>query len=472
MANPFTKPVLNWSTPPALVLQVLPADEALVIVTNDPLCSMIFTNKNPTALALNQTWLFSGSPDNAVFIVGPGQTPPLATDLFCSIPVGQAFHGPRLYSRMFKGNYYMWCDAPSAGTQAGNNITVATGNIPMAAGDAVDITVYRLNEYNELQVASVKVVGAQLANTIIFTQLISPADYYRVVVVGGQVNTTALLNFSISNAATCEILVHLALPDLSERQLSQVQAVRVLGASSHLMNLVSDQNATGSWVGDQPEGSECWTQYLRGVAGANAFQKIATQAGNEVMELKKYNPYTYVQPEDGDDLMFQHPFAINAASGVTNTINQAMTAYHYTIVYLKSGGTTITADLSRNIQMEFYFAVEYMSDGLWPSQGASPATQDEWDAAYKIIASMENITHNPAFKEIMATIGKYVRLSAPILAMLGPYGKAASIAATGIGEGIGLVYPSKSRTKKTARPEEEQEGHSKRVRAIPFAEEV
>lgn len=456
IANPFSKPVLNWSTPPAAAQQLLPADEAIVVVTNDPLAAMIFTEKNPGAVLLAEEWAIGGSPDNFTIIVAPGSTPNLAQDLYASLPISpnKAWNGPRKYARLFKGRYYLWCDASTTPGATNILLVLTSAAVAMAAGDTVTINVYRLNEGDEILVSSTIVAGPVAVSTAVLTFQLPAADYYRVDLTGGDANTTAALQFNIQNRATSELVIHLALPDLSERQMNLLQAIRVYGASSHCMNLVSEQNATGSWVGDQPEGSVLWTSYLRGAAGANGFQKIASQAGNEVMELKKYNPYTFVTPETLSDWSYVHPFTFSASSQVTNVLHKSMEKFNYTITYLKSGGTAAGPDASRNIQMEFYFAVEYISDGLWPMLGVSPLSEDDVAAAVKILASMENITHNPAFGDILRTIGKYVRLSAPVLALLGPYGKVASGVASGVGGALGaLGY----RTKKTARPEEEQD---------------
>ncbi len=472
IAPPFIKPVLNWSTPPPLVNQMLPADEAVVITTNDPLHAIIFTDKNPTLQPARQIWTFSDNPtDNGLVAITPGVTPNLDTDLYCSTPAAtfKQWHGPRLYSLKWKGKYYMWCDCPVGGL-AGNNIVISTSGVAMVAGDSVTVSLYRLNEGDDLLVQSTHVVGPFAINTPILTINLLTQDWYRVSFVGADNNATAQFFLSIVNNAVCEMLVHLALPDLSERMLSLVQSIRVTGASCHLMNLVSDQNATGSWVGDQPEGSILYTSFLRGASGANGFQKLTTNRGNEVMELKKFNPYGWVSPESERSWAYRQPFSFNSAGQVTNTIGDDFNTYDYIIFYLKSGGTAIAADLSRNVQMEFFFCVEYLSEGIWMMPGVSPATQDDQDAARKVLCSMENIGHNPAFKEIMQTIGKYVRLSAPVLALLGPYGKAASVAAAGVGEGIGLAFGY--RTKKTARPKEDSPGDEARAGRFQKVEEM
>ena len=460
----FLKPPLNWSTPPAANQQLLPADEAIFLVSNDPLHAMRFTDKNNGAAQLSQLWLISGSPDTATINVSPGQTPNLSDDLFCSIPNAgaRAFHGPRLYAEKFKGKYYLWCDAAAAAL-AGNNLVISTGAVAMAAGDAVTVSIYRLNEGDEITVQSTRVPGPIAAATPVVTLNLPAADWYRVELLGDDENVTATLTFTISNNSLSEIVCCRALPDLTELQMNLVQGIRVSGAAAHGINLVSDQNATGSWVGDQPESMVLFSAYLRGIAGNNGFQKLSGQKGNEVMELKKYNPYGFVTPEDNDDWTMSHPFTFNATSQVTNVQNKALDKFHYVIFYLKSGGTGAGADASRNVQLEFFYSGEYTSDGQWPQSGVSPATEDDVAAATKVLASIENVTHNPGFKDIMASIGKYVRLSAPVLALLGPYGKAASIAATGVGEGLGMAFGYKSRTKKKARPEPDEAGDEARA---------
>lgn len=455
IAPPFIKPVLNWSTPPPLVNQVLPADEAVVMVTNDPLHAMIFTDKNPNLDVYTQTWLFSGNPDTATVRVTPGGEPPMEKDLYCAIPSNatRPFHGPRLYALLWKGNYYMWCDANSVTSSIGINL----GGIPMVAGDAFTYSIFRLNEGDEIQVTSNRFLSAgNPANSNLVVFNIQTPDWYRVKFWGAETSPTTAFDLYIYNTVQGEMLVHLALPDLSERMLTLIQSIRVLGASVHGINLVSDQNATGSWVGDQPEGSIMYTSFIRGASGANGFQKLSSSRGNELMELKKFNPYAWVAPESEKSWSYRQPFTFAANGAVTNVINDAMSSFDYVVIYFKSGGTSITTDLSRNVQLEFYFAVEFLSEGLWMMPGTSPATNDDEDASRKVLCSMENVGHNPAFADIMKTIGKYVRLSAPVLALLGPYGKAASVAATGVGEGLGMAFGY--RTKKTARQEEEQDG--------------
>lgn len=453
IAPPFFKPVLNWATPPT-VGALLPNDEAVVITTNDPLHAAIWTDKNNGAIVLTQLWVFSGSPDDNNIAISPAGKPPLDTDLYCSVPLNPlvgAFHGPRLFAMRHKGKYYMWCDGPLT-LNANCTLRVSTGATAMLGTDAVNVAIYRLNDGDELQVFSQRVAGPFAAGTIIASTQVT-ADWYRVELTGDDDNATASLLFTISNTANSEILIHRPLPDLAERMMPLVQAIRVIGSASHAINLVSDQNATGSWVGDQPEGSLIYTLFLRGIAGANGFQRLTTQRGNEVMELKKYNPYTWVAPESEKSWAYQHPFTFNQV-GVSNVVAEEITDMNYTIVYLKAGGSGAGTDLARNIQLEFFYAVEFLSEGLWMMPGVSPATNDDEDAARKVLNSMENITHNPAFDDIMKTIGKYVRLSAPVLSLLGPYGKAAGLAAAGIGAGLqALGY----RTKKTARPADEQE---------------
>lgn len=458
IAPPFIKPPLNWATQPAVNQQLLPADEAVAIVTNDPLHAVIFTDKNPTGAGLQQRWLFGGSPDQPDIVLNAGSRPPLATDLYCSIPDPgfRQWHGGRLHALRWKGKYYMWCDG-AALAAAGNliNVALAAASPGMLAGDAVIINVYRLAEGDEIQTNSVRVAGPIAPNTIVSSFTIPMADWYRVELAADEDNATNGLLLNIFNTAVSEILVHLALPDLVERMMPLVQSIRILGASVHGINLVSDQNATGSWVGDQPEGSILYTSFLRGAAGANGFQKLTTSRGNELMELKKFNPYAWVAPESEKSWSYRQPFTFTAGGQVSNTLGDDANSYDYVVIYFKAGGVQVgvgpfTPDPARNIQLEFFFAVEYLSEGLWMMPGVSPATNDDEDAARKVLNSMENIGHNPAFDEIMRTIGKYVRLSPPVLSLLGPYGKAAAAVATGVGEGLRLLG---YRTKKTARPE-------------------
>ena len=470
LAKLFLKPSLNIESPPAAAQQVLPGNESIVIVTNDPLCAMIFTDKNSAGNQLQYQWLFGDNPQLNTVTLAPGQKANLETDLYASIPiVGTAFHGPRLYARLFKGKYYLWCDCALV-ANASNIISVNTGTIAMAVADAVTVVVYRLNEGDEVIVFQQRVAGPFAAGTQINAYQIVFPDYYRVELSADDDNATPLINFTIYNNAISEILCHRAMPDLVEFA-NLFQSIRMIGSSSRVKNGASDQFATGWWIGDQPDAPILWTSYLRGAAGNNGYTRLSGQKGNEEMEFKKFNAYTYVKPEDNKDWEFIHPFSFNNNRQVTNVISRDMGELHYTIVYLKVGSTTAaTDDPARRVQLEFNFLAEYTSDAQLPMGGVSPATADDCQRAVQILASMGNITHNPGWKEIMATIGKYVRLSAPMLALMGPYGKAASVAAAGVGEGLGIAFgPGKSRTRKTAR---EEDSEATGPRKLPKVEEV
>lgn len=444
------KPPLNWGTPPIAAQQLLPPDEAIVMVSNDPLCAYSFTDKNPTGAVSTQQWVWgiNGGTPVQTLTLAPGQQLNLENDLMGSQPSGPApkFHGNFLYARKFKGRYWVWCDGSTTvgGTRAVNIVTPSG----LAAGDALIFTLFRLNEGDPIVVTASRVPGAIGAGVNVAALSLTAADFYALDISADDDNTSPSISVRVENTWDCETVCHRALPDLTERMQEVIAGIRVTGASSHVINLASEQYATGTWVGDQPEGATIWTAYLRGASGGNGFQKLTAQRGNEVMELKKFNPYTWVAPEDTDDWKLSHPFTFDAAGRVSNTLNKDMSKFHYTIVYLKAGGVAVADDPARKVQLDFQFAGEYTSDGQWPMMGTSPLTEDDTAAAVKVLSSMENITHNPAFADIMKTIGKYVRLSAPVLALLGPYGKAASLAATGIGAGLGaLGY----RTRKTAR---------------------
>lgn len=471
-AQPFLRPVLNWSTPiPAASAgkRVLPPDESIIIWTYDALCAMIVEDKNPTLVPLVQTWIVSDNPVVSSIPVGPGETAPLATDLYASIPAGaaRAWHGQRLFARLFKGKYWNWCDCGQT-PGASEAIQLFTGSVAMVAADAVIFSVYRLNEGDETRVSSTRIPGPIAANTLVQSVVLTGPDMYRVDITLDEDSPTTTLTFVVQNIATSAIMVHLPLPDLVERQMDLVQAIRILAATCNIKNTASEQNAAGSWVGDQIEGSQIWTQYIRGAAGANGFQKLSGQRGNEIMELKK-NGYAFVTPEDMDDLHFVHPFTFNATGKVSNVKNEEIDQHPYCVFYLKAGGTSDASDPARSIQMLFDWGVEYLSEGQWPQTGSSPATADDWEAATKIVGSMENFYHNPAWKDILGTIGKYARLSAPVLALMGPYGKAASVVVGGVGTGLGMLG---YRTKKTARQAEDERGDEARAGSFQKVEEL
>ena len=99
----------------------------------------------------------------------------------------------------------MWCDAPAVAA-VGNNIQVQLGGTPMVVGDGMNISIYRLNDGDEVLVSSQRVGGPFAAGAILLTQNIAPADWYRVDIYGDDDNITAALGVAILNNAVSEIV--------------------------------------------------------------------------------------------------------------------------------------------------------------------------------------------------------------------------------------------------------------------------
>jgi hypothetical protein len=155
VAQPFLRPVLPWSTPIPVASagkRVLAPDESVMIVTKDPLCALIYEDKNPGLSPLQQNWVVGVANGTPVIDIpiSPGQQ--LEPDLMKSIaaPGFQSFHGQSLYARNIDGKVYLWCDCGQvAGVTEG--LQFYTGAIALAATDTIIITVYRLNDGDEIR---------------------------------------------------------------------------------------------------------------------------------------------------------------------------------------------------------------------------------------------------------------------------------------------------------------------------------
>lgn len=460
VGQPFARPGLPWETSQATVgEQVLDANQSLMIVTKDPLCAIMYENKNPNGLPLAQRWCYgvvNGSPSQSVF-VAPGET--VEPDIMKSIPQpgNIAFHGPSLYYRHCKGKDYLWCDAGRVAS-ANNRIEIVNFTVAILATDVINVSIYRLNDGDEVKVGTFRLPATATNNIALSVNLPAP-DYYRVVYnfdatdSTGAPNLTPFLNLGVQNVATSAIMVHLPLPNIDE-EAQKIQQIRVLGAAMRAMNTANADNIAGSYVIDQISGGTVWTSYIRNVGGVDGFTRISAQRGNDIRDLKR-SMYCFVKTVEEDDFAYYPVFSRDASGLVNHAEAVDMFDLPYVICILKAGANDNTGAPSRSIQCFWNFNVEFETNSSWTAVRKSEFTSEQWEQAQKVLSSIDQFYYNPSFKDILGTIGKLARLSGPILSMFGPYGKAAGVAVTGVGEGLGMLG---YRTKKTARPPEDEGG--------------
>lgn len=433
-AQPFLRPVLPWATPiPAASAgsRGLPPDTSLVVVTGDPLCSLIYEDKNSALTGTTYRWMWgrAAGANTPSFAVQPGAT--FEPDLMGAFNIaGQAFHSANLWSRRFKGKNWVWVDGPNT-PNAANIIQIVTGTTAIAATDLIAVTIFRLNEGDEIRVSTL-VLPATPPNTQAASLQIPARDYYRVEVMDAIQSTTASIDLIIQHANACAMFVHRALPDIDDHS-DEVTRIHMLGSAVQLMNTANEEFRGGSWVADQVEPSTVWTAYARPTL-SDGFSVISGQRGQKIRQLAT-GGYGFLKPVEEDDFNYVDPFRFDVNGDVCHRGNFDSDERPFIIFMLKAGGTTDATDPSRSIQLFFNYNVEYETKDSWTAVAPASVSTAEASKAIAIIATMEQFYENPIhWDRILSTIGKVARLAAPLLALIPhPYAKAAAAGASAVG---------------------------------------
>lgn len=437
VAQPFDRPVLPWSTPipdASSGSRALPPDTSLVVATRDPLCAYIFEDKNSALNSSTYQWVVgrqSGA-NQVNIITQPGET--VAPDLMGAVATaGTRFHNDFLWARRFNNKNWIWADAPNVPNAS--NVFQIFANTPIAAGDQVTVNFYRLNEGDEVRVASLR-LPATAAGALAATLQIPARDYYNIIVTNGPASTTlAGVNLQILQVNQCAMFCHRALPDIDDHS-DEVTRIHLLGVSARLQNTANDQFKGGSVVADQVEPTTVWTAFARPTI-SDGFQAIAGQRGNEIKTLNN-GIYGFIKPVDEDDFNYLDIFRFDALGAVCHRGQFASDASPYIIIMPRAGGTTQGADPSRSIQLHFNFNCEYETKDTWTSIAPAEISTAQAGQAIAIIATMEQFYENPVhWDKILSTIGKVARLATPLLAMIPhPYAKMAAAASGAIGSAL------------------------------------
>lgn len=436
VAQPFERPVLPWSTPISLAnagKRALPPDTSLVVTTRDPLCAYIYEDKNPALLSTTYVWSVGrqGNTDVLDWTVQPGDS--FTPDLMGARNIaGRAFHGDFLWARKFNGKNMIYCDAPN--TPDAQNIITVTTNTTITATDFIAVSLYRLNEGDEIK------VGTQILNpvgpgAVAATFQIPARDYYWITVTMTAQSTTPAVSLNIRNANQCAMFCHRSLPDLDDHS-DEVTRLHILGASMRAQNTANDQFKGGSVVADQVEPTTIWTAYARPTI-SDGFEVLSGQRGQDIRNLEN-GLYGFIKPVEEDDFNYLDLFRFDSSGNVCHRGKFDSDACPYIIMILRAGGTTDSADPSRSIQLHFNFNVEFETKDTWTAVGPAMISISDAGKAIGIIATMKQFFENPIhWEKILATIGTVARLATPLLALIPhPYAKAAAAASAAIGSAL------------------------------------
>lgn len=438
-SQPFLRPVLPWSTPiPAASAgsRALAPDTSLVVATKDPLCSLIFEDKNPTLVAASYRGVYGrvAGVDQTTFSVSPGDA--FEPDLMGALSLAgfNAFHGPFLWARKFGGKKYVWVDGPNT-PNAANIIRVVTSATAIVAGDLIAVSFFRLNEGDEVRVGTF-VLPPTAPNALAASFQVPARDYYRWQVTSAPSSVTASIPLIVDWQNACAMFVHQPLPGLGDHE-DQVTRCHMLGSAVRCMNTANEQDLAGSVVADQVEPTTVWTAFARPTL-SDGFAIISGQRGQDLRSLKP-GIYGFLKPVEEDDFNYLDLFRFDTNGSVCHRGNFDSDDLPYIIFMLRAGGLADTPDPSRSIQLYFNYGVEYETKDSWTSVQRAQLTKEDAGKAIAIIATMEQFYDNPVhWEKILSTIGKLSRLSSPLLALIPhPYAKAAAMGVGAVGGILG-----------------------------------
>jgi len=434
VAQPFSRPVLDWGTPIPIANvgdRALAPDTSMLVLTGDPLAAQIYEAKNAARATSTYQWVFGRAAGTNQASFGFERGDSFEPDVMGAVnTAGVQWHDNFLWARKLKGKNYVWVDAGNVAS-ANSVLTIANGANPIAATDLVSLTFFRFNQGDEQRVATI-LLPATAGGAVAATLQVPARDYYRFTITCLQQSTTATpFALAINQTWSTATFIHKALPGIDQRSDS-ITRLRILGAALRLMNVASEQYIAGSVVADQVEPSTCWSTYA--TAGVDPFALIASQRGQDIRDFKK-GIYGFLKPVEEDDFQYLDIFRFDNTGAVTHRGDYNSDERPYVIMVPRSGGVADGFDPSRSTQVFYNFSVEYETKDIWTSVESSFMLPEETSKAVQVIASMEQFYENPVhWDKILRTIGSLARLAAPILSAIPhPYAKAGATVAGAIG---------------------------------------
>lgn len=385
--------------------------------------------------------------------------PPGAIPLIPATATAWAPHGPYCFSGYYKelSGVYLDCQADTPNTAAFVISWAAPlpSGAPYQAGDYFEFTLWKFNggdwDVEHTQRYSAQAAMGAAGQTIIqgsnssLPQYFNTSGYYAVTLTIYTQSTTSVRaqDFAIScYSRSNSCFAHQPLNGLSPLQAAGlgISALRMTGASLLVKNQASPLYQQGAAVILQAESSQDWLNtYVRGNGdsiggpGLGFFNYVFNQATEKDFRLAN-GLYGYLRPTGFDDFKW-----IQDISYTDNVVGVACMQFplksptDFLVVALEC-----TNQNGGDLLLKFSDSVEYKTLNMWIEKMPATTSVDDWTKAMEILPSMTQFCENPShlatmLGQILASVGKYAPLAAPLLAAIPGIGEVLGPVAMGVG---------------------------------------
>lgn len=488
-AAPFTHQDIVWGVPHAPDnAAYVPQNQNFAVITRDPLHYLATYDVNQNAQVWDYTWVFGRTPAGDTLVEqleGVGVLTNL--DPTWAIPtVGVPYqpYDDRLYAwNDDKERCYMHLDNGAYLTAGASRVSSYVFTInSVNPGNTYDlkISIYKINAGVEVlateQTPTGVAVGAPVTvNMNSNANDSSPGRFRITMLISAITGVQDAPTVTVRQTGNSPVLKWQALPQLTPNGDS-ISGLKFIANAMKWENNSKVLDKNGKFVSVQfSKGDDIYSQIFN-TNGKDLFTNIGAIQGVRAMNYER-GGYIYLKPEEEQDFQLQTPFILGSwgVSDAGSPLNLAGW-----MIFVARAGTP--ADETGQVAtIDVNTKVAYSTKNIWLDVRVPEETPAQWTQAVETVTSMEQVFPDPSiqWKTVFSTIGKLARLSAPVLAAFGPYGRAASVVAGGVGNILGnLGY----RTKKTARSEEEQarvdgeaqdrEAQPKRSRRAPGVREA
>lgn len=373
----------------------IPAQDCMGFLMGNALRAFILFEHNPTGQVFTyvlQNCLGTGSSFALPLYNNTQIVPRYASGTSAYLP-----HGPILFPGYDEaGNYYEWADN---GTALGTNSLDVNLNVGAAVTTGL-VTWWRWDgKHAVLHDSQNFAVGQQL--------------YTSRPPVGGAYMFVKVYNGD-STVTSCTVTINCSQGSWGHHPVSDITTlmtnafgIRVNSASVKVQNNASALNRNGDFTTVTVSKSLPWCQIASGADNLSNLQNYRDRVAD--------NGYYGVILPDSDEDVSEFYDDICAASGRASTINQFAYPLSERRPY-KAIGLTVPVAAGRSFTWDVTHTIEYITNNKLVGQGTSTVSEDSVKAAIVIASTMETDYENPThWKEIVATIGKYLPKAASVL---------------------------------------------------------
>lgn len=389
-----------------------------------------------------------------------------------TLPTATAWapHGPFCFSGYYKELSGVYLDAQldnAANVNTAAFVVFWTAPLPgggaYVAGDYFEFTLYKYNggDWDIDHTVRYTSVGAgtgmnSATGSLVIRgvpasspQFMTSSGYYALTLTIYTASTTPVRaqDFAVSiYSESNSCWAHQPLNGLSPIQAAGlgVNAIRMIGSSLFIKNQASPLYQQGAEVILQAESGQDWLNtYVRGNGdsiggpGLGFFNYVFNQAGEKDFRLAN-GLYGYLRPTGFKDFEWIQDISYtDNVVGVASMQFPLKSPTDFLVVALEC-----TNQNGGDLLLKFSDSLEYKTQNMWIEKMPATTSVEDWTKAMEILPSMTQFTENPShlatvLGQILASIGKYAPLAAPLLAAIPGVGEVLGPMAMGVGAAAG-----------------------------------